>query len=61
MIDPETGEEEPEKTNKPTKGMSGRPEGSKDQFSRESIQATIYEVEALNSIANRKNARKTRT
>ena len=51
MIDPETGEEEPEKTNKPTKGMSGRPEGSKDQFSRESIQGTIYELEALSSIA----------
>ncbi len=54
MIDPETGEEEPEKTNKPTKGMSGRPEGSKDQFSRESIQGTIYEIEALNSIAKEK-------
>ena len=54
MIDPETGEEEPEKTSKPTKGMSGRPEGSKDQFSRESIQGTIYEIEALNSIAKEK-------
>ena len=54
MIDPETGEEEPEKTDKPTKGMSGRPEGSKDQFSRESIQGTIYEIEALNSIAKEK-------
>jgi len=54
MIDPETGEEEPEKTNKPTKGMSGRPEGSKDQFSRENIQGTIYEIEALNSIAKEK-------
>jgi hypothetical protein len=54
MIDPETGEEEPGKTSKPTKGMSGRPEGSKDQFSRESIQGTIYEIEALNSIAKEK-------
>jgi hypothetical protein len=54
MIDPETGEEEPEKTSKPTKGMSGRPEGSKDQFSRENIQGTIYEIEALNSIAKEK-------
>jgi hypothetical protein len=51
MIDPETGEEEPAKTSNPTKGMSGRPEGSKDQFSRENIQGTIYEIEALNSIA----------
>lgn len=39
---------------KPTSGMPGRPEGSKDQFSRESIQGTIYEVEALNSIAKEK-------
>lgn len=54
MIDSETGEEEPEKTSKPTKGMSGRPEGSKDQFSRENIQGTIYEIEALNSIAKEK-------
>jgi len=54
MIDPETGEEEPGKTSKPTKGMSGRPEGSKDQFSRENIQGTIYEIEALNSIAKEK-------
>jgi hypothetical protein len=54
MIDPETGEEEPAKTSNPTKGMSGRPEGSKDQFSRENIQGTIYEIEALNSIAKEK-------
>jgi hypothetical protein len=54
MIDSETGEEEPGKTSKPTKGMSGRPEGSKDQFSRENIQGTIYEIEALNSIAKEK-------
>ena len=54
MIDPETGEEEPGKISKPTKGMSGRPEGSKDQFSRENIQGTIYEIEALNSIAKEK-------
>lgn len=39
---------------KPTGGMAGRPEGSKDQFSRESIQATIYEIEALTSIAKEK-------
>lgn len=39
---------------KPTGGMAGRPEGSKDQFSRENIQATIYEVEALTSIAKEK-------
>ncbi len=54
MIDSETGEEEPAKTSNPTKGMSGRPEGSKDQFSRENIQGTIYEIEALNSIAKEK-------
>lgn len=54
MIDSETGEEEPGKISKPTKGMSGRPEGSKDQFSRENIQGTIYEIEALNSIAKEK-------
>jgi hypothetical protein len=52
MIEPEGEEEEPEE--KPTNGMPGRPEGSKDQFSRENIQATIYEVEALNSIATEK-------
>jgi len=61
MIDPETGEEEPEKTSKPTKGMSGRPEGSKDQFSRENIQGTIYEIEALNSIAKEKMLEKLNT
>ena len=54
MIDPETNEEESAKTSDPTKGMSGRPEGSKDQFSRENIQGTIYEIEALNSIAKEK-------
>ena len=52
MIEPEGEEEEPKE--KPTNGMPGRPEGSKDQFSRENIQATIYEVEALNSIATEK-------
>ena len=52
MIEP--GEEEEEKEAKPTKAMPGRPEGSKDQFSRENIQATIYEIEALNSIAKEK-------
>ncbi len=54
MIDPETDEEESAKNSNPTKGMSGRPEGSKDQFSRENIQGTIYEIEALNSIAKEK-------
>ena len=39
---------------KPTNGMSGRPEGSKDQFSREGIQAMVYEVEALSSVATEK-------
>ena len=34
--------------------MPGRPEGSKDKFSRENIQGTIYEVEALNSLAKEK-------
>ena len=47
MIDDESSE-------KPDRGMAGRPEGSKDQFSRENIQATIYEVEALNSLAKEK-------
>jgi len=61
MIDPETGEEEPEKISEPTKGMSGRPEGSKDQFSRENIQGTIYEIEALNSIAKEKMLEKLNT
>lgn len=37
--------------NKPTNGMPGRPPGSEDKFSRENIQATIYEVESLRSIA----------
>ena len=31
--------------------MPGRPEGSKDQVSREKVQATVYQVEALNSLA----------
>lgn len=39
---------------KPTNGMPGRPEGSKDQFSREGIQAMVYEVEALSSVATEK-------
>lgn len=52
MIEP--GEEEEKQEAKPTKAMPGRPEGSKDQFSRENIQATIYEIEALNSIAKEK-------
>ena len=45
---------EPAESQKPDRGMSGRPEGSSDQFSRENIQATIYEVEALNSLAKEK-------
>jgi hypothetical protein len=54
MIQPEINEQVKEQTDKPTKGMSGRPEGSKDKFSRENIQGTIYEIEALNSIAKEK-------
>ena len=53
MIDDESPGE-PTDPQKPNKGMSGRPEGSKDQFSRENIQATIYEVEALNSLGKEK-------
>lgn len=52
MIQDEEGASTPKE--KPTGGMAGRPEGSKDQFSRENIQATIYEVEALTSIAKEK-------
>lgn len=52
MIEPD--EESHEQKKKPDGGMAGRPEGSKDQFSRESIQGTIYEVEALSSIAKEK-------
>jgi len=52
---------EPTDAQKPNKGMSGRPEGSKDQFSRENIQATIYEVEALNSLAKEKMLEKLQT
>ena len=52
MIEPD--EESNEQKKKPDGGMAGRPEGSKDQFSRESIQGTIYEVEALSSIAKEK-------
>ena len=33
-------------------------QGSKDQFSRESIQGTIYEVEALNSLASEEMLKK---
>lgn len=51
MIESEEGEQSGEK---PTKAMPGRPEGSGDKFSRESIQGTIYEIEALNSIAKEK-------
>jgi len=58
MISPETGDDSEEKIDKPTKGMSGRPEGSKDKFSRENIQATIYEVEALNSLATEEMKKK---
>lgn len=52
MIEPDEDSEGPEA--KPAGGMAGRPEGSKDQFSRENIQGTIYEVEALSSIAKEK-------
>jgi hypothetical protein len=53
MIEEETSSE-PENSKNLDRGMPGRPEGSKDQFSRENIQATIYEVEALNSLAKEK-------
>ena len=46
--------EKPDEESKPTKAMPGRPEGSGDKFSRESIQGTIYEVESLSSIAKEK-------
>ena len=46
--------EKPDEESKPTKAMPGRPEGSGDKFSRESIQGTIYEVESLTSIAKEK-------
>jgi len=46
--------EKPDEASKPTKAMPGRPEGSGDKFSRESIQGTIYEVESLSSIAKEK-------
>ena len=52
MIEDDEGSEEPEA--KPAGGMPGRPQGSEDRFSRESIQGTIYEVESLNSIAKEK-------
>ena len=51
MSEEDETEEQPEEVQKPTKNMPGRPEGSKDQFSRENIQATIYRVEALASVA----------
>ena len=54
MIKEDEEDPKPKKSEKPTGGMAGRPEGSKDQFSRESIQGTIYEVEALSSIAKEK-------
>ena len=46
--------EKPDEESKPTRAMPGRPEGSGDKFSRESIQGTIYEVESLSSIAKEK-------
>ena len=52
MIEDDGGLEEPKA--KPAGGMAGRPEGSADKFSRESIQGTIYEVESLTSIAKEK-------
>ncbi len=52
MIQDDEDSKEPEA--KPAGGLAGRPEGSQDQFSRESIQGTIYEIEALSSIAKEK-------
>ena len=40
--------------NQPTSGMSGRPPGSEDKFSRENIQATIYDIESLRAVASTK-------
>ena len=54
----DNGPSEPIDSQKPSGGMAGRPEGSKDQFSRESIQGTIYEVEALNSLASEEMLKK---
>ncbi|MGA0119968.1 MAG: hypothetical protein ACO3HJ_00780 [Methylophilaceae bacterium] len=54
MIEAEEEEDKEGPEVEPTSGMPGRPQGSPDQFSRESIQGTVYEVEALNSIAKEK-------
>jgi hypothetical protein len=54
MIEAEEEEDKEGPEVEPTSGMPGRPQGSPDQFSRESIQGTVYEIEALNSIAKEK-------
>jgi hypothetical protein len=54
MIQSDDDIEQDKPQSSPTKGMPGRPEGSPDQFSRENIQAMVYEVEALSSIATEK-------
>jgi len=51
MIDEEAQKEAKAPAEKPTNGMPGRPEGSKDQFSRADIQGTIYEIENLRNTA----------
>lgn len=51
MIDEGAQEAEKSPEQKPTNGMPGRPEGSKDQFSRADIQSTIYEIENLRNTA----------
>ena len=51
MIDEDSQEAAKSPEQKPTNGMPGRPEGSKDQFSRADIQSTIYEIENLRNTA----------
>ena len=51
MIDEDAQEAAKTPQQKPTNGMPGRPEGSKDQFSRANIQSTIYDIENLRSVA----------
>jgi hypothetical protein len=54
MIEDDSPSEPTNSQKAPGGGLAGRPEGSPDQFSRENIQATIYEIEALNSLAKEK-------
>ena len=54
MMEAEEEEDKEGPEVEPTSGMPGRPQGSPDQFSRESIQGTVYQIEALNSIAKEK-------